>query len=107
MSPLLLVSDLERSVEFYTEKLSFSVEFRYEDFYAGIIKDGHSLHLKCGVPQRKEEDLEVTFSVDNIERLYEEVLSKSVNVVQPLRKMPYGKEFYLADPDGNRMAFVE
>lgn len=79
----------------------------YEDFYAGIIKDGHSLHLKCGAPQGKEEDLEVIFSVENIERLYEEVLSKSVNIVQPLRNMPYGKEFYLEDPDGNRMAFVE
>lgn len=107
MSPLLLVANIEQSIEFYTSKLGFSVDFRYEDFYAGIMKDAQSLHLKCGTPPGKGEELAVIFSVDNIERLYEEVQSKSVEIVQPLRVMPYGREFYLADPDGNRLAFVE
>lgn len=108
MSPLLLVAHLERSIEFYTKQLGFSVDFLYEDFYACIVKDGHSLHLKCGTPPGKgDDDPEVIFSVDKIERLYEEVLNKSVEIVQPLRNMPYSKEFYIADPDGNCIAFVE
>lgn len=111
MSPQLPVTHIERSIEFYTKKLGFSLDFRYEDFYAGIIKDGHSIHLKCGSPQEKDrksnDDLEITFSVDSVERLYEEVLTKSIEIIQPLRDMPYGKEFYIADPDGNRIAFVE
>jgi catechol 2,3-dioxygenase-like lactoylglutathione lyase family enzyme len=107
MSPLLLVANIERSIEFYTKTLGFTLDFRYEGFYAGIVKDDHSIHLKCGTPTRSGEDLQVIFSVDNIERLYEEVQSKSVEITQPLRNMPYGKEFYLADPDGNRVAFVE
>ena len=111
MSPQLAVADIGRSLQFYTEKLGFNLDFTYEDFYAGIIKDGHSIHLKCGeTPKdngKKQDDLEILFSVDTIESLYEELLNKSVEIVQPLREMPYGKEFYIADPDGNIIAFFE
>ncbi|MCW5911723.1 MAG: VOC family protein [Cyclobacteriaceae bacterium] len=110
MSAQLLVADIERSIAFYTEKLGFDIDFRYEDFYVGIIKDGCSIHLKC-VEERKDrrsnEDLDILFSVDGIEGVYEELLSKPVEIIQPLRVMPYGKEFYVADPDGNIIAFVE
>ncbi|MBS1659593.1 MAG: VOC family protein [Bacteroidetes bacterium] len=113
MSPLLLVADLDRSLEFYTKKLGFEIEFRYEDFYAGILKDGSSIHLKSGKPlteerknRRLNEDLDIVFSVDGIESLYEEMLDKSVDVIQPLREMPYGWEFYIIDPDGYILAFV-
>ena len=34
------------SIRFYTEKLGFSVEFKYEDFYAGIRVGGQVFHLK-------------------------------------------------------------
>lgn len=50
MSPQFLVSDIGRSIEFYTKKLGFEVDFLHEDFYAGIIKNGHSIHLKSGSP---------------------------------------------------------
>ena len=114
MSPQLLVADIEHSIEFYTKKLGFEVEFRYYDFYAGINKDGCSIHLKSGKPsteerqhKRKNEDLDIIFSVDNIENLYEELLKISVELIQPLRNMPYGKEFYVADPDGYIISFLE
>ena len=50
MSPQLLVADIERSIGFYTTQLGFEVDFRYEDFYAGISKDGFSIHLKNRTP---------------------------------------------------------
>ena len=114
MSPQLLVADIERAIGFYTTKLGFDVDFRYEDFYAGIIKEGYSIHLKVSDPpveerenRRNNEDLAIVFSVDSIENLYEELSNKSVEFVQSLRDMPYGKEFYVADPDGNIIAFME
>jgi catechol 2,3-dioxygenase-like lactoylglutathione lyase family enzyme len=113
MSPLFLVADIERSIEFYTKKLGFDVDFRYEDFYAGIVKDGCSIHLKSGKPsiegrksRRNNEDLDIVFSVDCIGDLYQDLLDKSIEVVQPLRDMPYGKEFYMADPDGYIISFI-
>ena len=114
MSPQLLVADIERSIEFYTKKLAFDIEFRYDDFYAGIIKDGFSIHLKAGKPsieerlnRRKNQDLDLVFSVDSIEDLFEEPSNKSVEITQRLREMPYGKEFYIADPDGYILSFLE
>jgi catechol 2,3-dioxygenase-like lactoylglutathione lyase family enzyme len=114
MSPQLLVADIDRSIEFYTKKLGFDIDFRYDDFYAGIIKDGYSIHLKSGKPsleerqnRRKNQDLDVVFSVDGIEDLYEELSGKSVEFTQLLRKMPYGKEFYIVDPDGYIISFLE
>ena len=114
MSPQLLVVDIDRSIEFYTKKLGFDVDFRYEDFYAGIIKDGYSIHLKVGRPsieerenRRNNEGLDIVFSVDSIEDLYEELSNKSVEFTQSLRDMSYGKEFYIADPDGYIIAFLE
>ncbi len=114
MSPLLLVSDLKHSIEFYTKKLGFDVDFLYEDFYAGIIKDGYSIHLKINETfiknrenSRSKEDIDITFSIDDIEELYEDLLNRSVDITQLLRTMPYGKEFYVADPDQNIIAFLE
>lgn len=113
MSPLLPVTNIENAIEFYTNKLGFDINFRYQDFYAGIIKDSYSIHLKMKESfnekklNKHKEDVDITFSVDNIENLYEELLKKSVNIIQSIRQMPYGKEFYVADPDENILAFLE
>ena len=114
ISPQLIVRDIVRSIAFYTEILGFDLDFRYEDFYAGMIKDGHSIHLKSGTPsteerknKRKNEDLDLVFSVDGIEALFIQLLNNPVEIIQPLRNMPYGKEFYLVDPDGYIISFLE
>jgi len=114
MSPLFLVADLEISLDFYIQKLGFEIDFTYEDFYAGIAKDGYSIHLKSGkaaieerVNRRNNEHIDITFSVEGIDELFETIKSLLVIVVQPLREMPYGREFYIADPDGYILSFLE
>ena len=114
MSPQFLVADLDRSIGFYTERLGFDLDFRYEHFYAGIVRDGHSIHLKladapCNEREfrLKNEHLDVTLTVDDIQSAYEDAQSKSAPVIQPLREMPYGHEFYVSDPDGYILAFVQ
>ncbi len=44
--PQLRTKDIVSSMRFYTEKLGFSVEFTYQDFYAGIRIGRHLIHLK-------------------------------------------------------------
>jgi predicted enzyme related to lactoylglutathione lyase len=114
MSPQLLVTDIDRSIEFYTKQLGFEMDFRYEDFYAGIIKNGFSIHLKSGTPsaeerknKRENEDLDIVFSVEGVEDLYNEFLNKPIDILQPLCDRPYGKEFYIVDPDGYILAFLQ
>lgn len=114
MSPQFLVTDLDRSIDFYTKTLDFELDFRYSDFYAGIVKDGFSIHLKSGTPsieerknKRENQDLDIVFSVTGVEELYRDFFARTVEVLQPLCDRPYGKEFYIADPDGYILAFLE
>jgi catechol 2,3-dioxygenase-like lactoylglutathione lyase family enzyme len=114
MSPQFIVSDIERSIEFYTKKLGFELDFRYENFYVGIVRDGFSVHLKSGrtlVAERKKkrlnEDLDIVFGVSGVDELYKEFVSKNVDIVKPVCDMPYGREFYAVDPDGYILAFLE
>lgn len=44
--PQLRTTDMASSIRFYTEKLGFSVEFNYQDFYAGIRVGDQRFHLK-------------------------------------------------------------
>jgi catechol 2,3-dioxygenase-like lactoylglutathione lyase family enzyme len=114
MSPQLLVRDIEHSIKYYTSELGFTLVFFYDSFYAGLQKDGHSIHLKSGTPspierenKRNNYDLDIVFSVENIKGLYEELTARPIDFVQPLCERPYGTEFYIADPDGYILAFVE
>jgi predicted enzyme related to lactoylglutathione lyase len=107
LSPQLMVTDLGPSIEFFTRMLGFAVEFLYEDFYAGIVKNGFSIHLKVGqVSNKIDEQLDITFAVEDIDQLYKALSDQGITIVQSLRDMPYGKEFYISDPDGNILAFL-
>ena len=114
ISALFLVSDINHSIEFYTQQLGFEIQFLYEDFYCGIAKDGHSIHLKSGKPAKEErinrknnEDADIVISTDNIEVLFSDFQNKPVDTLKALREMPYGKEFYITDPDNYIIAFIE
>ena len=113
MSPQLVVADIEHSIAFYTKQLGFAIDFRFEDFYAGISKDGFTIHLKLGKPSVEEREnrrtnkhLDLVFAVDGIESYYEEIVNSNIPIFQPLRSRPYGKEFYITDPDGYIIAFL-
>lgn len=105
----MLVADIHRAIRFYTGKLGFDLTFQFEEFYAGIAKDGCSIHLKLGGSPRVKsgEDLDLVFSVSNLESVYTLLVDRGADIRQALRDMPYGKEFYIADPDGNILAFME
>jgi len=113
LSPQLRVSNIAKSLDFY-HQLGFKTTFLYEDFYAGISKDGFAIHLKLGNHDQteverkiKNQDLDILFAVNNIQDVYAAVGNIMVNILQPLRAMDYGSEFYIADPDGNLIAFIE
>lgn len=44
--PQLRTTDLAASIAFYTTKLGFTLEFQYEDFYAGVRSGQYVVHLK-------------------------------------------------------------
>ena len=114
IAPVLRVADISRSLAFYHDRLGFTVEFVYESFYAGVCRDGCHIHLKCSPPGprdqaafEREEQIDVYIGVHSAETLPESLALADVAFVVPLRHMPYGTEFYVRDPDGYVLGFVD
>ena len=114
IAPVLRVSDISRSLAFYRDRLGFAVEFVYESFYAGVCRDGCHIHLKCSPPPprdqtafEREEHIDIHIGVQSAETLSECFTSAGIPFVVPLRRMPYGTEFYIRDPDGYVLGFVQ
>jgi catechol 2,3-dioxygenase-like lactoylglutathione lyase family enzyme len=114
LAPVFRVSDLARSIEFYRERLGFQVDFAYEGFYASVHRDGCYVHLKCSAPEPRDqpaferaEHLDACAVVSAAEGLAREFAAAGAAFCVPLRTMPYGKEFYVRDPDGYIIGFVE
>ncbi len=114
IAPVLRVADLEGSLAFYRERLGFDLEFSYEDFYASVWREGCRLHLQRGAAAprdqatiEREERIDVCLGVDDARALYERFGAAGVAFTVPLRQMPYGTEFYVRDPDGYILGFIQ
>jgi catechol 2,3-dioxygenase-like lactoylglutathione lyase family enzyme len=114
IAPVFQVADLARSLSFYRDQLGFDVEFCYEGFYASVCRDGCRIHLKCAraaprdqAASEREEELDACLGVQSAEVLSASFASAGVTFAVPLRQMPYGIEFYVRDPDGYMLGFVQ
>lgn len=114
VAPVFRVSDLARSLSYYHDRLGFEVEFNYEGFYAGVLRDGCHIHLKCSPPAGRDqtafeaaEHLDACFGVQDAQDLASQFASAGAAFSVPLRTMPYGREFYVKDPDGYVLGFIQ
>ncbi len=117
--PQLFVTDIQRSCEFFRQKLGFSLVFSYgkPPYYAQVGRDAARLNLRCverSVIEAKVRDQEELLSVsmtvataDEIKLLFLEFQSAGVVFHQTLKKQPWGaKNFVVKDPDGNLLLFA-
>jgi catechol 2,3-dioxygenase-like lactoylglutathione lyase family enzyme len=115
----LFVSDINRSCDFFTRKLGFSIVFVYGEppFYAQVKRDRGLLNLKHmdePVIDPQLRDRETLLSADmgletaeEIKQLFLEFQAAGVTFAQTLRKEPWGaKTFVVKDPDGNLLLFA-
>ena len=114
LAPVFRVADISRSLGFYRDQLGFTVEFVYEGFYAGVCRDDCRIHLKCTPPTacdqaaiERDEDIDVCIGVQNAESVSAFCAAAGVPIVVPLREVPYGTEFYVRDPDGYVLGFIQ
>src|SRR5271166_3234726 len=117
--PQLFVTDINRSCEFFCEKLGFSLVFSYgkPPYYAQVGRDVARLNLRCverpvieSTVRDREELLSVSLTVataDEIKLLFLEFQSAGVAFHQTLKKQPWGaRNFVVKDPDGNLLLFA-
>jgi predicted enzyme related to lactoylglutathione lyase len=100
----LYVSDLERSVHFYSETLGLDVARRWHEgaaFNFGDVVLG--LHIEEGKVTRGNSPT-ITFKVtDNIDELYSDLVGRGVHFTQAVTTEPYGKIAAFKDPDGHAL----
>jgi catechol 2,3-dioxygenase-like lactoylglutathione lyase family enzyme len=109
----LRTNDLERTIRFYTEYLGFEVDFRYEDFYAGVRAGNSVVHFKLDdsndpsidyVKQRGHfhlylETADAAVAADAIEK-------KGIELVDKVHETAWGtKEFVVEDDQGHTIYF--
>jgi len=114
VAPVFVVRDLERSLPYYRDRMGFAIDFVYEGAYASVVRDGCHIHLKSGTAEVREssfagdaDHIDACFSVLKVSALACEFEVAGVTFSVPLRQMPYGHEFYVRDPDGYTLAFVQ
>jgi catechol 2,3-dioxygenase-like lactoylglutathione lyase family enzyme len=111
--PVLLVADMQRSVDWYTGVLGFEPGWRSPADGGGengMLHTGEvDLLLSTGPHLGGEPKFTGTlyFHMDGEEAFYERVKDR-VDVIWPLEVMDYGTlEFGVRDPDGYSLAFSE
>jgi catechol 2,3-dioxygenase-like lactoylglutathione lyase family enzyme len=121
LTPNLVVSDLQRSLEFYRDILGFTVATTVPDqppyVFAALQSGAIEVFLNARdsavseYPRFKDRPIGGTLTlfieVHGVGEIYDSLRSK-VNVVTPLEKKWYGlTEFAFEDPDGYTITFAE
>lgn len=102
------VSDLQASSAFYEKRMGFSIDWTYENFFAGLSKDATRIFLRRRTEQEEEQGYSVLVwlnldSPSEVDQLYEEWKRSGVRITGELETKPYNlREFTAQDPDGNR-----
>ncbi len=111
VAPVFPVTDIKRSLAYYTEKLLFTVGFEWadtpeEDIRYAILQSGNcELHLRY----RETPHPTVAYVfVDGVKDYYEAVKTRHATITGEIDDHPWEmREFEVTDPDGNRLIFGE
>ena len=105
--PELPVTDINAAADAYARQMGFTVDWKYEDFLAGISRDDARIFLR----QRTSDEDKSGYSVmiwlnlnssAEVDGLHEEWRGRGVRIVKELRTATYGlREFTAQDIDGN------
>src|ERR1700756_1424752 len=98
-APQLLVDDLDRAIQFYSDVLGFSFGPAWGGFYAIGERDGFAVHLKCApktaedrANRKQHEHLDVYASVIGVAALYDACRAKGVTILKPLGRTAWGTD---------------
>ena len=113
--PVIPAKDMTETLAFYVDRLGFTKIFddatRQGDkvTYAGIDREGFTLHLQAMVPGQSDAMPLIRIHVTGIEALHDEYHAEGVVAESgPLRTTPWGTlEFGLYDPNGAALVYYE
>lgn len=96
-----VVSDGKKSAEWYKEKLGMEIRSN-DDHWVTVSPTGSQtvLHL-CESTPLEPGNSGIAFSVDDLEKTYQELSSKDVEFTVPPKTTEWGSFAKFKDPDGN------
>jgi uncharacterized glyoxalase superfamily protein PhnB len=101
--------DLEPLISFYTDFLGATIENKQENRFMYIrLPDSSRIGIKVGTKEREVPGYQTVFvDVKDMESWYNKAVSLSLTIYKHLKEEPWGKEFSVLDPDGNKIVFYE
>ena len=112
--PLFFTTDIQKTLEYYREKLGFECLGTWQDppVYAIVARNGCAIHFRCAAPptanpeKYAEELLDAYVHVEDADALHSEFAGKVVEMVRALGNTPWNtREFVVKDCDGRLLAF--
>jgi catechol 2,3-dioxygenase-like lactoylglutathione lyase family enzyme len=113
--PQLRTADLAGSIEFYTAKLGFTLEFLHGDFYAAVRSGTHVVHLKLiDAPDpsvafvERGEHFHLYFETPDVAAVADELKRRGVPLVHDVHETAWGTcECIIRDNAGHTLYFGE
>lgn len=107
---LLMVSDIEKSKDFYINTLGFTERTDAKPLPDGrpFIATREGLGLTAGGPGDMQQLDHIAFQIENVDATYERLKAIGAEFPRgPVGPGPYGKAIYTKDPDGNTLELFE
>jgi len=111
----LRTTNLAESIRFYTTKVGLTLEFQYQDFYAGIRAGSQLFHLKLSDEKDtsiegvdKGEHFHLYFETDDAAAAAAALKRNGVPLVNDVHETAWGtREFVIKDDQGHTLYFGE
>ena len=117
LSPTLAVRDMKKTIDFYTQKLGFTLGMTFPSpespEYADLSKDGMVLmflptvNLGIGNDEKLGTGVNLYMQIDgNIAEYYDELRKHGVKITVDIKDEPFGiRDFTIEDIDGYQLTF--
>ena len=106
-APAIPVTDIQRSVQFYTDILGMEKVFengRNPVGFVILVRDEAEIHLTLAKNHVATDRNLAHLMVADAKSLYDHLEKNSVRIIKGIRDAEYGlRQFVFADPDGNRI----
>lgn len=99
--PVLQVTDMEKSIKYYQDKLGFKLEWKDKSF-SGVYRDGFGIMLNQEIDIKTQQ---IWVGLHELDVLYNEFLKAQVNILQQPKNNRWAYDMKVQDPDGNIIWF--
>lgn len=110
----IMVKDMEESLKFYMDIVKLGIDKRFKagpDVELAFLGDGETkVELICNIANKDVnfgKDISLGFEVESVDNMMDFVKGNGYDIIGPYSPNPHTKFFYVLDPNGLKIQFVE